>query len=78
VLASREIEIPMTHDLGYLVTLVEALPSGVAESRWLTPWSGGWRYDAEASLLEREKALRVAQCAVEWADVVVKKTAGGE
>lgn len=41
VLASREIEIPMTHDLGYLVTLVEALPTEVAESRWLTPWAGG-------------------------------------
>jgi len=75
VLASREIEIPMTHDLGYLVTLVERLPPQVAESRWLTPWAGGWRYDAEGSPMEREKALRVAQCAVEWADVVIKKAA---
>lgn len=72
VLASREIEIPMTHDLGYLVTLVETPPPDVAESRWLTPWAGGWRYDAEGSPIDREKAVRAAERAVQWADVIVR------
>jgi len=67
VLASREVEIPMTHDLGYLVKLVDAAPSEVAESRWLTPWAGGWRYDAEGAPIDRENALRAAECAVEGA-----------
>lgn len=72
VLASREIEIPMTHDLGYLVTLVEALPPEVAESRWLTPWAGGWRYDAEGSPIDREKAVHAAERAVSWSTEVVQ------
>lgn len=71
VLASREMEIPMTHDLGYLVTLVEVLPPEVSESRWLTPWAGGWRYDTEGSPVDREKALRTAEGAVEWAGGIV-------
>lgn len=73
VLASREVEIPMTHDLGYLVTLVETLPPEVSESRWLTPWAGGWRYDAQGSPIDRQKALRAAQGAVEWAKDIVEK-----
>lgn len=70
VLASREIEIPMTHDLGYLVTLVGTLPSEVAESRWLTPWAGGWRYDAEASPLGRANRT--------WIHRPLRSNGGGE
>ncbi len=71
VLASREVELPMTHDLGYLVTLcaddLEPLPADVAGSRWLTPWAGGWRYDTESSPIDRELAVRVADSAFDWA-----------
>lgn len=46
----------MTHDLGYLVTFVDGVPPEVAESRWLTPWAGGWRYDAEGAPIDWDKA----------------------
>jgi len=42
VLADREVEIPRTHDLGYLTELIEGLdvelPEPVLASDWLTPW----------------------------------------
>jgi HEPN domain-containing protein len=41
VLVSRELEIPLTHDIGYLVRLcadVATPPEDVAGARWLTPW----------------------------------------
>jgi len=69
VLASREVELPMTHDLGYLATLcaeLEPLPADVATSSWLTPWAGGWRYDTEASPVDRVLAVAVAESAFDW------------
>ncbi len=63
----------MTHDLGYLVTLVELLPREVGEARWLTPWAGGWRYDAEGSPINRQRALVAAEQAVEWANGIVEE-----
>jgi HEPN domain-containing protein len=74
VLASREVEIPMTHDVGYLVTLatdIEDLPTDVASSRWLTPWAGGWRYDAETSPIDRPTAVTVAEAAFDWATALI-------
>ncbi len=74
VLASREVEIPMTHDLGYLVTLVEGAegpPADVAGSRWLTPWAGGWRYETEGSPIDRALAVSVAEAAFEWSRSLV-------
>ena len=56
----------MTHDLGYLATLcaeLEPLPADVATSSWLTPWAGGWRYDTEASPIDRVLAVAVAESA---------------
>lgn len=69
VLASREVEPPMTHDLGYLATLcaeLEPLLADVATSSWLTPWAGGWRYDTEASPIDRVLAVAVAESAFDW------------
>ncbi|MGH2852862.1 MAG: HEPN domain-containing protein [Solirubrobacteraceae bacterium] len=74
VLASREVEIPMTHDLGYLATLVEGAdgpPPDVAGSRWLTPWAGGWRYETEGSPIDRALAVSVAEAAFEWSRSLV-------
>jgi HEPN domain-containing protein len=74
VLASREVEIPMTHDLGYLATLAEGAeepPADVAGSRWLTPWAGGWRYETEGSPIDRELAVRAAGAAFEWSRSLV-------
>ena len=64
----------MTHDLGYLVTLaadIEDLPADVASSRWLTPWAGGWRYDAETSPIDRSTAVTVAEAAFDWATALI-------
>jgi len=69
VLASRELEIPLTHDLGYLLALCEddqSLPPDVASSSWRTPWAAGWRYDTEASSIDRALAASVAESAVGW------------
>lgn len=74
VLASREVEIPMTHDLGYLMTLVdsvEGLPASVSGSRWLTPWAGGWRYETEGSPIDRALAVGVAEAAFDWSRSLV-------
>ncbi|MHB8243259.1 MAG: HEPN domain-containing protein [Solirubrobacteraceae bacterium] len=69
VLVSREVEIPLTHDIGYLVKLcveVDELPEDVAGARWLTPWAGGWRYDTDDSPIDRGAAVAVAEAAVTW------------
>jgi HEPN domain-containing protein len=74
VLASREVEIPLTHDLGYLVALCEdraSLPEDVAGAHWLTPWAGGWRYDTEPSPIDRGLAVRVAESAVRWSQTLI-------
>ena len=75
VLVSHEIEIPLTHDIGYLVRLcsdVVELPDIVASARWLTPWAGGWRYDTEDSPIDRVAAVAVAEAAVEWAEALLR------
>jgi HEPN domain-containing protein len=69
VLVSRGLEIPLSHDIGYLVQLcseVATLPEDVAGARWLTPWAGGWRYDSEDSPIDRTAAVAVADAAVTW------------
>lgn len=64
----------MTHDLGYLVTLVdgiEGLPASVSGSRWLTPWAGGWRYETEGSPIDRALTVGVAEAAFDWSRSLV-------
>jgi HEPN domain-containing protein len=54
ILAGRAIEIPRTHDLGYLVELLGSLeiemPLAITSSDWLTPWGVLFRYDWPDSL----------------------------
>jgi len=74
VLASREVEIPLTHDLGYIVALCSdsmAMPEDALESHWLTPWAGGWRYDTEASPIDSALALSVAESALRWSRMLI-------
>ena len=74
VLASREVEIPLSHDLGYIVALCSdsmAMPQDLLESHWLTPWAGGWRYDTEASPIDRALALSVAESALRWSRMLI-------
>ena len=75
VLADSEVEIPRTHDLGYLLELVESsgrpdveVPQGVEDVVWLNPWAVTMRYDELESPLDRRAALASAEVAVAWAD----------
>ena len=71
VLATLDAEIPRTHDLAYLVRLVGKAgvppPAALADSDWLTPWAGAWRYEDTDEALDRTGALAFAQVAVAWA-----------
>jgi HEPN domain-containing protein len=74
VLASREQEIPRNHDLAFLISLAEdggSLPPDVAGAAWLTPWAGGWRYDTEASPIDRPLAIAAAESAVRWSSTLI-------
>ena len=74
VLASRGVEIPRTHDIGYLEGLcsdVEPIPDELVGAAWLTPWAGGWRYDAEAFVIDRKRAVDVAGRAVAWGRSII-------
>ncbi len=60
VLAHYSIEIPRTHDLGYLAELLSdinlKIPEQVASSDWLTPWGVLFRYDDDPNdSLDRDK-----------------------
>jgi HEPN domain-containing protein len=73
VLAWRAVEIPRTHDLGYLVELLEGLeiemPESVASSDWLTPWGVLFRYDDDPAVsLDRDRALEAATTAIGLAE----------
>lgn len=74
VLASHAIEIPRTHDLGYLVELLRGIdreiPEQVASSDWLTPWGVLFRYDDNPNdSLDRDKALEASAAAIAFAEV---------
>lgn len=76
VLAFQAIEIPRTHDLGYLVERVSEteaeVPAAVESSDWLTPWGVLFRYDDDpAVLLDRDRALEAATTAIGFADQII-------
>lgn len=80
VLAIHRVEFPRTHDLRFLLQLVEDhdvdVPAAVAAARWLTPWAAEFRYDEpEAATLDRAESLESAERAIEWARSVVEGTA---
>ena len=79
VLLSRGIEFPLTHDLEELLEIAEdgglALPDQVREAGLLTPYAVETRYPghwAEIAGAEQEKALRVAESTVAWANRTIK------
>jgi HEPN domain-containing protein len=75
ILAENAVEIPRTHDLGYLVEQLENLgievPPPAATCEWLTPWGVLFRYDADPDALDRDGSLAVATAAVELAEQYV-------
>lgn len=75
ILAVHAIEIPRTHDLGYLAEQISDLnieiPKPVTTSDWLTPWGVLFRYDSYPEALDRDKALETAIAATSLADEVL-------
>jgi HEPN domain-containing protein len=72
VLAQHGIEIPRTHDLAYLATLLPEHDESVTrDARWLTPWAVTWRYDDPVDGLERTAAIDTASAVVEWARSII-------
>lgn len=63
------VELPHTHDLEFLVTLVRGsgteLPAELSDTEWLTPWAADLRYD-EPTALDRAAALAIAESAAHW------------
>jgi HEPN domain-containing protein len=76
VLAERAIEIPRTHDLGYLVELLGSfdieIPEAITSSDWLTPWGVLFRYDSNPDTLDRDKGLEAATAAIGLAEQLTR------
>lgn len=76
VLADRAVEIPRTHDLGYLVELMESfdveMPEAITSSDWLTPWGVLFRYDSNPDTLDRDKGLEAAAAAIGLAEQLTR------
>ena len=76
VLADRAVEIPRTHDLGYLVELLESfdteIPGAITSSDWLTPWGVLFRYDSNSDTLDRDTGLEAATAAIALAEQLAR------
>lgn len=63
-------DLPLSHDLGFLVRQVRESgiepPQEFSDAQWLTPWAAELRYD-EPIALDRAAALAAAESAVGWA-----------
>jgi HEPN domain-containing protein len=70
-LVMLEIEIPRTHELAYVVSLLDdteaEVPEAMSKAEWLTPWAGGLRYDEVAPPIDRQFALDLAETSLDWA-----------
>lgn len=71
MLALEQIEAPRTHDITFLVELLDQhrieMPATLVESEWLGPWAVTMRYDDIEEVLDRTGALDAALAATEWA-----------
>jgi HEPN domain-containing protein len=71
VLVASEMPIPYTHDIAFLLDILNehaiTAPTSVTDADWLTPWAVAARYGASDAALDREAAVAVANEAVAWA-----------
>jgi len=72
VLVARDIEVPRTHDLRFLLELAGSegleMPETVETSRWLTPWSVEFRYgDDIEDPIDRSAARETVRAVERWA-----------
>jgi HEPN domain-containing protein len=70
-LVLQDADLPLSHDLKFLVRQVGESgvepPDSLVAAQWLTSWAAELRYD-EPIALDRPEALAVAENAVSWAD----------
>ena len=70
-LVASGVEIPYSHDLGYLLDIVAQqvgdIPVSVADADWLTPWAVAARYGVTEGSLDRRAALATAIETLAWA-----------
>jgi HEPN domain-containing protein len=75
ILASRNREVPHTHNLGYLVELLGdegiEVPKSLERPQWLTPWGVAFRYTTAADDLDADRALEAATAAIGLAEHVL-------
>jgi HEPN domain-containing protein len=76
VLVARDIEMPRTHDLRFLLDLAGSegleIPEAVAASRWLTPWSVEFRYgDDIEGPFDRAAAIATVRAVEQWAAAIL-------
>jgi HEPN domain-containing protein len=68
-------ELPLSHDLGFLVRRVREAgiepPEELSDAQWLTPWAAALRYDDPVAL-DRAAALAAAENAVSWAAALIE------
>lgn len=74
-LAFSQVPSPRTHDLTYLVELLNShgteVPAAIAEPEWLSPWAVTTRYDDLDDALDRHAAIDAADIAVAWAQTLL-------
>lgn len=79
-LVLTDVELPLTHDIDFLVQLVREasvdLPTSLLDTGWLTPWAVEFRYD-EPTALDRTAALTAAENATDWAASLLTQLGGG-
>lgn len=75
VLASKGVEYERTHDLEYLLELLQGAglkaPAAADELAALTQWAVRFRYEAEVPSLDRPHALSLARRARDWAQTAI-------
>lgn len=74
------IDFPKTHDLEYLIVQAGkhsiAMAPELESASWLTPWAAEFRYDdAPIEVLDRRRAIAVANTAVSWCQELVEDLA---
>jgi HEPN domain-containing protein len=76
VLVLRGLEIPLTHDVGLLLRLLESgaekPPDELQQAESLSPWAVTMRYDEMEAALDREAAIRIAGAVISWAQASVE------
>ena len=74
VLAMRGVAYERTHDLEYLMEMLDETdvepPVPADQLAWLTQWALRFRYEAEVPELNRSQALALAERAHAWAGAV--------